>query len=332
MSARRPIPNDTNDRQKRASDPARSVWVSAHAGSGKTHVLTSRVVRLLLARVPPSRILCLTYTKAAAANMSARVFKLLANWALLDDDALCDAIKRIGANAPTQRDLIFARRLFARTVETPGGLKIQTIHAFCERVLHLFPFEANVPAGFRVVDELERAEFLQRAKREALERAAEGDALLQDALTRVASETSGQGFDALLREILHHRASLRGVFDFEAYSRDLRAHLGLRHDETLSAIEAQIIDAGLLGADATGVAALLRHGGVNDCKLAESCPAPSRRRQALHKLTLISRSSSRRRASQGASGTRRSSAKVSVRNTRRYSSASNRSGIGCMLS
>ena len=86
--SRRPIPPATQERQARASDPKLSAWVSAHAGSGKTHVLTQRVVRLLLEGVPPSRILCLTYTKAAAANMAARIHALLANWAVLDDAAL----------------------------------------------------------------------------------------------------------------------------------------------------------------------------------------------------------------------------------------------------
>ena len=127
--------------------------MSANAGSGKTHVLAQRVMRLLLAGVPPARILCLTFTKAAAANMSIRVFKDLAAWTASTMRRLAAAIAGTGAPAPSATDLAFARRLFARTVETPGGLKIQTIHAFCERLLHLFPFEANVPARFEVLDE-----------------------------------------------------------------------------------------------------------------------------------------------------------------------------------
>lgn len=124
MSQRRPIARDTRDKQRIASDPGLSAWVSAHAGSGKTHVLSQRVVRLLLDGAPPSRILCLTYTKAAAANMAARIFDILAGWALLDDERLEAAIMATGAGAPPRADLAFARRLFARTVETPGGLKI----------------------------------------------------------------------------------------------------------------------------------------------------------------------------------------------------------------
>ncbi len=142
--------------------------MSANAGSGKTHVLAQRVLRLLLAGVPPARILCLTFTKAAAANMSIRVFKDLSRWATLDDGPLRDAIAATGSPAPGIGDLDAARRLFARTVETPGGLKIQTIHAFCERLLHLFPFEANVPARFEVLDDLGAADLLARAREAVL--------------------------------------------------------------------------------------------------------------------------------------------------------------------
>ena len=153
--------------------PRASAWVSANAGSGKTHVLVQRVLRLLLDGAPPSRILCLTFTKAAAANMAERVFKTLAQMdAARRRGACAPAIVEAGAPAPDAARLDFARRLFARTIETPGGLKIQTIHAFCERLLHLFPFEANVAAGFRVVEEREAALLLERARREALARGA----------------------------------------------------------------------------------------------------------------------------------------------------------------
>ena len=135
MSARRSPDAATRGAQNRASDPVHSAWVSAHAGSGKTHVLASRVIRLLLDGVPPARILCLTFTKMAAANMSARVATTLSGWAIADDEDLRASLDSIGAKHHVSLDV--ARKLFARAVETPGGLKIQTIHAFCERVLHL---------------------------------------------------------------------------------------------------------------------------------------------------------------------------------------------------
>ncbi len=130
-----------------------SAWVAANAGSGKTHVLTQRVIRLLLAGTPPEKILCLTFTRAAAAEMAARVFDTLKIWVNLDDAALKIAIETL-TNAPaSSRQLRHARRLFATALETPGGLKIQTLHAFCERVLQQFPFEAPVPTSFTLLDE-----------------------------------------------------------------------------------------------------------------------------------------------------------------------------------
>src|SRR4029077_17155802 len=110
-------------KQHKASNPSYSVWVSANAGSGKTHVLASRVIRLLLHGVAPSKILCLTFTKAAAANMAARVFDTLAPWTQLSDEELAGEISATGAQAPGRAGLVLARKLFARAVETPGGLK-----------------------------------------------------------------------------------------------------------------------------------------------------------------------------------------------------------------
>src|SRR5205809_1203992 len=124
----RVIPGDLRRLQIEASDPAASAWVAANAGSGKTHVLALRVIRLLLDGVDPAKILCITFTKAAAANMANRVFTELRSWTALDDARLDRAVGRISnvACSPTLRAL--ARRLFARSLETPGGLKVQTIH------------------------------------------------------------------------------------------------------------------------------------------------------------------------------------------------------------
>jgi ATP-dependent helicase/nuclease subunit A len=269
MSAvRRPIPELTKKNQWAASDPALSVWVSAHAGSGKTHVLSQRVVRLLLARVPPSRILCLTYTKAAAANMAARIFKILAGWTLLDDAALDRAVEEASGERLDPSRRAFARRLFARAVETPGGLKIQTIHAFCERILHLFPFEANVPAGFKVLDDIQRAELLARARERTLARALEESDPLSEALEIVAREASEASFGGLLSELLHHRSALRKAGGAE-YEKQLRRHLGLLEGETLAAIEAAIIDGGIGSKAWPALAERLRQGSANDKKLGD---------------------------------------------------------------
>ena len=266
--SRRPIPPLTRDAQARASDPGVSAWVSAHAGSGKTHVLTQRVVRLLLEGAPPSRILCLTYTKAAAANMATRIHAMLAKWALLDDAALDEAVATVAGPRLDARTRDFARKLFARAVETPGGLKIQTIHAFCERLLHRFPFEANAPAGFRVLDEIERAELLSRARHEILTRAMREDGVLLRAARRVARETNGTDFDGLIDELLKNRALLNDAAS-EAGARALRRRLCLEDHETPASIEAEMLEGGLPIASWPEIAEKLRQGGDNDVKLAK---------------------------------------------------------------
>src|SRR5215831_4358048 len=151
MSAR--VPAAVLNVQRETSDPVAAAWVEANAGSGKTHVLSQRVIRLLLSGTPPQKILCLTYTKAAAANMANRVFETLARWTALDDRELDRAIATIEGRRPEPERLIHARRLFAEALDTPGGLKVQTIHAFCTRLLHQFPFEADVAARFTVLEE-----------------------------------------------------------------------------------------------------------------------------------------------------------------------------------
>ena len=163
VKAPRTIPRQVRDAQARASDPAASAFVSANAGSGKTHVLVQRVIRLLLAGVPPEKILCITFTKAAAANMAERVFTTLGHWVTLDDDGLDSAIRDAGIANPDRRLRTAARKLFAAALETPGGLKVQTIHALCTRLLQQFPFEANVPARFAVLDDRDQAEMMERA-------------------------------------------------------------------------------------------------------------------------------------------------------------------------
>lgn len=136
-----------------AVQPDASAWVGANAGAGKTYILVSRLVRLMLSGVAPEKLLCLTYTRSAAAEMQERLFDLLGAWALLDDAALRAAIKeRLGDDVGLD-DLDAARVLFARALETPGGLRVQTIHAFCESLLKRFPLEAGLSPQFDLMDE-----------------------------------------------------------------------------------------------------------------------------------------------------------------------------------
>lgn len=226
----------TTRQQGLASDPRSLAWVSANAGSGKTHVLTQRVIRLLLAGARPSAILCLTYTKAAASEMSNRVFRTLSKWALLDDAALSQEIEAMEGEAPSRAILAEARRLFARALETPGGLKIQTIHAFCEALLHQFPLEANVAGHFTVLDERAASDLIADVRRNLLVAAtAEDDAELASAFATVMDYGSDTGLETLIGEIVSQRSALgqgmRGVRDGR-YEALLRSRLGLIPGET----------------------------------------------------------------------------------------------------
>ena len=132
--------DEATQRQIEAAHPDRSTWLAANAGSGKTRVLTDRVARLLLQGVLPEHILCLTYTKAAASEMQNRLFQRLGDWAMKDDAALHHALHDLGIEGHISEDALRrARTLFARAIETPGGLKIQTIHSFCAAILRRFP-------------------------------------------------------------------------------------------------------------------------------------------------------------------------------------------------
>ena len=147
-------PNDATLAQNRAARPDLSTWLSANAGSGKTKVLTDRVARLLLDKVDPQNILCLTYTKAAASEMQNRLFARLGAWAMLPDDNLRKELADLGVTETVlPGQLADARRLFASAIETPGGLKIQTIHAFCASILRRFPLEAQVSPRFQEMDD-----------------------------------------------------------------------------------------------------------------------------------------------------------------------------------
>ncbi|MCP1199014.1 double-strand break repair helicase AddA [Notoacmeibacter sp. MSK16QG-6] len=223
------ITASTIESQRKAADPAVSAWVSANAGSGKTHVLANRVVRLLLDGVAPNRILCLTYTKAAAANMSSRVFDLLGNWTHLDDDGLAGVIEAMEGTPPAPDRLARARRLFAEALETPGGLKIQTIHAFCEAVLHQFSLEAGIAGHFEMMDTAMEAALLTNARQWLLSRATDGnDTALFGAFDHVMARAGETGLDRLLSDIVRQRDELTPVIaDRKSAMTRLRAYLGI---------------------------------------------------------------------------------------------------------
>jgi ATP-dependent helicase/nuclease subunit A len=247
VKAPRTIPAPVRDAQARASDPAASAFVSANAGSGKTHVLVQRVIRLLLAGVPPEKILCLTFTKAAAANMAERVFTTLGHWVTLDDDALDAAIRDAGITHPTGPLRKSARELFASALETPGGLKVQTIHALCTRLLQQFPFEANVPARFSVLDDRDQTEMMERASLAVMLDASRApDSAIGRALLAAMANAADVTFKDVVREAClsrdHFMAWTDAAGSAEAAAAQVSALLGVTANESIEDVERAIVD------------------------------------------------------------------------------------------
>ena len=200
--------------QRAAADPKGSVWVTASAGTGKTKVLTDRVLRLLLTGTPPARLLCLTFTRAAAAEMATRINRTLGDWTTMEDEALDAALAELTGTTPADDLRHLARRLFARALDAPGGLKIMTIHAFCQSLLARFPLEAEVTPRFEVMEERAAADMLAASQREIIGRAAAGeDAALADALNVVAADRGETRFAELMTELRDARVHLQPLLD-----------------------------------------------------------------------------------------------------------------------
>jgi len=193
-----------------AATPTASVWVSASAGSGKTKVLADRVLRLLLRGTNAGKILCLTFTRAAAAEMQNRIRRLLGEWAVMEDERLTSVIVALTGETPDDAARARARRLFAEVLDTPGGLKIQTIHAFCESLLGRFPIEAGLAPHFEVMDERTAAEVIEAARDDILTEARQGaDHDLAAALRIVTGWVHEDEFADLMMEIASSRGRLR---------------------------------------------------------------------------------------------------------------------------
>jgi len=273
--------DDTGRRQAAAADPQASVWVSANAGSGKTHVLINRVIRLLLSGTAPERILCLTFTKAAAAEMASRLYDRLGEWAVMDEVALGQELQKLEGVAPDAPKLLSARLLFARAIETPGGLKIQTIHAFCERLLGRFPLEAGVPPHFEILDDRTAAELMAEARDEVLAEIGDTEQApsnpeLVSAFEAVSSLVGEYGFDELFREIIGKRARLKeGIAragGAGAIAGQVATLLGLQSGEN----EESLVAAAMRDVDMTGLREaipLLQAGNKTDVKTADAIAA-----------------------------------------------------------
>jgi len=206
-----------------ASDPEISVWVSASAGTGKTKVLTDRVLRLLLAGSRPSKILCITYTKAAAAEMEHRIEAQLGNWAIAPDMELQKTLTDLTGKTPDMRTVKRARQLFALVLDAPERIRIQTIHGFCQSVLKRFPLEAGVPPHFTLIEGHTSAELLDEARRRLFGEPDGGDCAT--AIEAIATRVGEKTFDNLIVNIIDDRSRFTPWFEQESGMIKLRNRL-----------------------------------------------------------------------------------------------------------
>ena len=216
---REELKEDASARQRRAADPAYSIWVSASAGTGKTKVLTDRVLRLLLAGIAAGKLLCLTYTKAAAVEMNSRVSEKLSQWAVADDDKLEKELKKLFGSLPTDFEEVEklktrARKLFALMLDTPGGIKIQTIHSFCQEVLRRFPLEAGISPHFEVMDSRSEREAMEEIKARLIDEAHDNpETPAAKALNFLASRINKDKFPDVMDDIINNRGKITRLFE-----------------------------------------------------------------------------------------------------------------------
>ena len=267
------------DPQMTAADPAISAFVTANAGSGKTKTLIDRVARLLLSKVEPETILCVTYTKAAAAEMQRRLFGRLGDWAVMGDEALTKRLAELeGREAAGYEpsELSTARSLFARALETPGGLKIQTIHAFCEKLLRRFPLEAGVSPGFRVMDDAAAAGIASAARKAVARHALTGQGRVAQAYARFSVALDFASFQSMFLGFEARRGPLAAFFaeqgGYEGAAAWVWEACGVEPGDTPEALEAAAM-AELDGALWRQAADVLRAGTATDQKCAAQLAA-----------------------------------------------------------
>ncbi|MEP1030760.1 MAG: UvrD-helicase domain-containing protein, partial [Alphaproteobacteria bacterium] len=227
--------------QADAAQPSVSAWVSANAGTGKTHVLTNRIVRLLLSGVRPGHILCLTYTKASAAEMANRLARLLGKWAVMDDDTLKEDYRQQTGVPLDHADLARVRRMFAEVADTTDGPNIRTIHSFCESLLGRFPLEAGIAPHFKVMDERTAAELRREARDRVLNATTEKpDSAAARAMDHLAGLLDESGFDDLMTSLDFTRGRLNRLFrDYQGtagLAAATRRKLGLGPEDDRAAV------------------------------------------------------------------------------------------------
>ena len=199
-----------NREQLTASNPVVSAFVAASAGSGKTKLLTDRLLRLMLTGAAPERIQCLTFTKAAAAEMSLRLQRTLGRWVTMPTDKLIEELKRLDVE-PTDATCQAARALFAKVLDLPGGMRIGTIHAFSQSLLRRFPLEAAISPHFQLVDDRDADDALTEAREDMLTSA--GTPAMQHALRTLAGLSSAEAFGGHVKALQSDRARLQAALD-----------------------------------------------------------------------------------------------------------------------
>ncbi len=254
--------------QRMAADPSGTRLAAANAGSGKTRVLVDRVSRILLGGTEPEDILCLTYTKAAASEMQERLFATLGTWSVLDDDKLRGGLTMLFGQAPETLsppvELPKARELFAKALETPEGLKVQTIHAFCERILSRFPIEAGILPGFEPLDDVEMAALRGEVETQILRGAM---ALPNGKLANALAVLTLERADASLEELFTWMAfNPQKIAAWEAAGLEsLAESLKLGEERDRDRVAAKLW-ARLDRTEMAAVSAALKTGGANDVK------------------------------------------------------------------
>jgi ATP-dependent helicase/nuclease subunit A len=285
---------DAHAAQRRAAAPGVSAWVSASAGTGKTKVLTDRLLGLMLEGSDPARVLCLTFTRAAAAEMANRLNERLAAWATLPEEAFVAELLELTGHEPDDVMTGQARQLFARVLDSPGGVKIATIHAFCQALLRRFPLEADVSPEFAVLDERGAREALLDAAERVIVAAREGKrgGGLAEALAVVAGHVAEERFGMLMSALAGERGRLRAALDggYAALRDRLCTALSLAGEASPEGVIAAFCAAGAgdeagLRAAATALAA----GSPTDRErgeiISEWCAAPEQRHQMLEPYT-----------------------------------------------
>ena len=191
--------------QAHASDPAASVFVSANAGTGKTKLLTDRVLRLLLAGAPADSILCVTYTRAAAAEMRNRINKRLGDWTIISAKALTEDLQNMGIETPPQDMMQRARSLFAEILDNDHGPRVETVHSFCQTILHRFPIEAGITPHARLADDDEQARLKRQARNNIM---GASDSALMRAVQLIAEMADEGRADQILQAFLSQETRL----------------------------------------------------------------------------------------------------------------------------